>query len=132
MTFRPSYGFEEAFLYAGSDDIIPGMNKLAKACRHYDTPVFGQLFHAGRAVRLSHDGSRPLTYSASDVPDERYRVIPVPMPNDMVWELIDSYARAAERLRGFTGSATQCHPGRSKRPCWRDSKLPALYNGKKG
>jgi 2,4-dienoyl-CoA reductase-like NADH-dependent reductase (Old Yellow Enzyme family) len=98
MTLHPSYGFEEAFLYAGSDKIIPGMKQLGEACREYDTPVFGQLFHAGRAVRLSHDGSRPLTYSASDIPDERYRVIPVPMPNDMVWEIIESYADAAGRL----------------------------------
>ena len=98
MTHHPSYDYQESFLYAGSDDIIPGMQKLGKACREFDTPVFGQLFHAGRAVRLSHDGSRPLTYSASDIPDERYRVISVPMSNDMVWEIIESYVNAAGRL----------------------------------
>ncbi len=98
MTVHPSYGFEEAFLYAGSDRIVDGLNRLATRCRAEGTPVFGQLFHAGRGVRLSHDGSRPLSYSASDVPDERYRVVPVPMPNDMVWELIESYADAAGRL----------------------------------
>ena len=98
MTLHPSYGFEDSFLYAGSDRIIPGLNKLAETCRAEGTLVFGQLFHAGRGVRLSHDGSKPLAYSASDVPHERYRVIPVPMPNDMVWELIDSYADAAGRL----------------------------------
>jgi len=98
MTVHPSYGFEESFLYAGSDKIIPGLNKLANVCRDEGTPVFGQLFHAGRGVRLSHDGSRPLSYSASDMPDERYRVVPVPMPNDMVWEMIDSYVSAAGRL----------------------------------
>ena len=98
MTVHPSYGFEESFLYAGSDRIVAGLNKLADACHAEDTPVFGQLFHAGRAVRLSHDGSKPLSYSASDVPDERYRVVPVPMPNDMVWELIESYVEAAGRL----------------------------------
>ena len=98
MTLHPSYGFEHAFLYAGHDKIIPGLAQLADACRTHETPVFGQLFHAGRAVRLSHDGSRPLTYSASDVPDERYRVVPVPMPNAMVWEMIESYANAAGRL----------------------------------
>ena len=32
------------------------------------------------------------------MPDERYRVIPVPMPNAMVWELIESYVDAAGRL----------------------------------
>ncbi len=98
MTHHPSYGYKESFLYAGSDDIIPGMKRLGKACRKNETPVFGQLFHAGRAVRLSHDGSKPLTYSASDIPDERYRVISVPMPTDMVWEIIESYVNAAGRL----------------------------------
>ena len=98
MTVHPSYGFEDSFLYAGSDRIIPEMKKLGRACREHGTPVFGQLFHAGRAVRLSHDGSRPLAYSASDTPDERYRVVPVPMPNDMVWEMIESYVNAAGRL----------------------------------
>ncbi len=98
MTLHPSYGYKESFLYAGSDDIIPGMKNLGKACRQLGTPVFGQLFHAGRAVRLSHDGSKPLTYSASDIPDERYRVVSVPMPNDMVWEIIESYVDAAGRL----------------------------------
>ncbi len=98
MTVHPSYGFEEAFLYAGSDRIVDGLARLAESCRAAGSPVFGQLFHAGRGVRLSHDGSRPLSYSASDMPDERYRVVPVAMPNDMVWELIDSYADAAARL----------------------------------
>jgi 2,4-dienoyl-CoA reductase-like NADH-dependent reductase (Old Yellow Enzyme family) len=98
MTVHPSYSFEDAFLYAGSDRIIEGLHRLGQNCRSEGTPVFGQLFHAGRGVRLSHDGSRPLSYSASDVPDERYRVVPVPMPNEMVWELIESYADAAGRL----------------------------------
>jgi 2,4-dienoyl-CoA reductase-like NADH-dependent reductase (Old Yellow Enzyme family) len=98
MTVHPSYGFEESFLYAGSDRIIEGLNRLAQGCRAEGAPVFGQLFHAGRGVRLSHDGSRPLSYSASDVPDERYRVVPVSMPNDLVWEFIESYVDAAGRL----------------------------------
>ena len=98
MTLHPSYSFEESFLYAGSDKIIPGLKRLGQICRSQGTPVFGQLFHAGRAVRLSRDGSRPVTYSASDIPDERYRVIPKSMPNEMVWEMIDSYVNAAGRL----------------------------------
>lgn len=98
MTLHPSYGYKESFLYAGNDKIISGLQKLGKACREFDTPVFGQLFHAGRAVRLSHDGSKPLTYSASDIPDERYRVVSVPMHTDMVWEIIESYVSAAKRF----------------------------------
>ena len=53
MTVHPSYGFEDSFLYAGSDRIIDGLNRLAQSCRTEATPVFGQLFHAGRGVRLS-------------------------------------------------------------------------------
>ena len=98
MAFHPSFAFESAYLNAGRDDIIPGMTALARACRGQGTAVFGQLFHAGRSVRYSHDGSRPLVFSASDTPDDRYRVVPIPMPNDMVWEVIESYATAAARL----------------------------------
>lgn len=98
MAFHPSFAFESAYLNAGRDDIIPGMKKLSRACGTHGAAVFGQLFHAGRSVRYSHDGSRPLVFSASDTPDDRYRVVPVPMPNDMVWEVIESYATAAARL----------------------------------
>ena len=98
MAFHPSFAFESAYLNAGRDDIIPGMTELARACRGHGTAVFGQLFHAGRSVRYSHDGSRPLVFSASDTPDDRYRVVPIPMSNDMVWEVIESYATAAARL----------------------------------
>jgi len=98
MAFHPSFAFESAYLNAGRDDIIPGMARLSRACSRHGTAVFGQLFHAGRSVRYSHDGSRPLVYSASDTPDDRYRVVPIPMPNDMVWEVIESYATAAARL----------------------------------
>jgi len=98
MAFHPSFAFESAYLNAGRDDIIPGMRRLSRACGAHGAAVFGQLFHAGRSVRYSHDGSRPLVFSASDTPDDRYRVVPVPMPNDMVWEVIESYATAAARL----------------------------------
>ncbi len=98
MTLHPSYGFAESFLYAGDDRIVDGLGRLGEACRVEGTPVFGQLFHAGRGVRLSHDGSRPLAYSASDIPDQRYRVVPVPMPVDMVHEMVASYVAAAGRL----------------------------------
>ena len=98
MAFHPSFEFESAYLNAGRDTIIPGLKKLSKSCREYGTSVFGQLFHAGRAVRYTHDGSKPLIYSPSDIPDDRYRVVPRPMPNEMIWEVIDSYANAAARL----------------------------------
>lgn len=97
MTFHPSYDYRHAFIYAGDDAVIPGLERLHAACRAHDVPVIGQLFHAGRAVRASHDGSRPRVYSASAVADERYRVVPMEMPADMVWEVIEAYVQAARR-----------------------------------
>ncbi len=79
MGFDATFGYPELYLFAGTDDCIPGFRRLADACHGHGCKVFGQLFHAGRAVRASHDGSRPVTYSASDTPDERLRVVPVPM-----------------------------------------------------
>ncbi len=113
MTFHHTYDYKGAFLYAGDDAVISGLSKLHQACTAHDVPVFGQLFHAGRAVRLSHDGSKSLAYSASSVADERYRTVPVAMPNDMVWEIIDGYAQAARRLAeaGLDGVEILCSLG---------------------
>ena len=39
MTLHPSYGFEEAFLYAGSDRIVDGLQRLGERCRAQGTPA---------------------------------------------------------------------------------------------
>jgi len=98
MTFHNTYDYTHSFIYAGDDNVIPGLNALSNACSKHNVPVIGQLFHAGRAVRASHDGSKPRVYSASAVPDERYRMIPMEMPGDLVWEIIDAYVAAAVRI----------------------------------
>lgn len=98
MTFHSTYDYQHAFIYAGDDAVIPGLARLHAACRAYEVPVMGQLFHAGRAVRASHDGSRPRVYSASAVADDRYRIVPMEMPSDMVWDIIESYVAAARRI----------------------------------
>ena len=71
MNLHPTYRFPDLFLVADDDACIPGLGRLADACHAHDCKVFGQLFHAGRAVRASVDGSRGLAYSASAAPDER-------------------------------------------------------------
>ena len=96
--FDTTFGYPELYLYAGTDACIPGFRRLADACHAHGCKVFGQLFHAGRAVRASHDGSRPVTYSASDTPDERYRVVPVPMTKAVVDEVVAAYGDAARRF----------------------------------
>ncbi len=98
MGFDQTFGYPELYLYAGNDDCIPGFRRLADACHAHDCKVFAQLFHAGRAVRASHDGSRPVTYSASDTPDERYRVVPVPMSQAVIDGVVAAYGDAARRF----------------------------------
>ena len=98
MTLHHAYDYTHSFIYAGNDKVIPGLKALSAACGKHNVPVIGQLFHAGRAVRASHDGSKPKVYSASAVPDERYRVIPMEMPGAMVREIIDAYVEAATRI----------------------------------
>lgn len=98
-TVHKTYAYPEQFIYLGSDDCIPGLKKLAETCHEYDCKVFGQLFHAGRAVRISVDGSQSVAHAPSEVPDERYRIVPRPMETELVYEIIDAYADAALRLK---------------------------------
>ena len=85
-------------LRADTDDCIPGFKRLADALRGHDCRLIGQLFHAGREMRTSRDGSLPLAYSASDLPNERFRVIPRVMSQDFIDELTESHATAAARM----------------------------------
>ena len=98
MGFDATFGYPELYLYAGTDACIPGFRRLGDACHAHGCKVFAQLFHAGRAVRASHDGSRPVTYSASDTPDERYRVVPVPMSQRVIDGVVAAYGDAAARF----------------------------------
>jgi len=98
MALHETHAFPSGYLLANRDEIIPGLKRLKEACARYGTPVFGQLFHAGRSIRTSHDGSRPRVYSASDTPDERYRVVPVPMSKALIADIVRGYADAARRL----------------------------------
>ena len=102
MTLQTTYGFPDTFLYAGYDKIIPSLSKLGKACRSHVVQFLGQLFHAGLAVRFSHDGSHPQVFSASDVADHRCRVVQTTMPNGLVWKIIEAYVVAATRLAKVT------------------------------
>ncbi len=98
-TVHKTYAYPEQFIYLGTDDCIPGLRKLARTCHQHDCKVFGQLFHAGRAVRISVDGSQSVAYAPSEIPDERYRIVPRPMETALVYDIIESYADAALRLK---------------------------------
>jgi len=92
-------------LMAVNDDCLPGYAELASAIHHEDTKVFGQLFHPGKEVMESQDGSLPVALSPSAVPNERFRVMPKALDVSEIHEIEEGYGQAALRLirAGFDG-----------------------------
>jgi 2,4-dienoyl-CoA reductase-like NADH-dependent reductase (Old Yellow Enzyme family)/thioredoxin reductase len=86
-------------LMAVDDTCIPGYTRLAEAVRPYGTRLFGQLFHPGREVMESQDGSLPVAVAPSAVPSERFHVMPRALRNEEISEIVDGYGAAANRLR---------------------------------
>jgi 2,4-dienoyl-CoA reductase-like NADH-dependent reductase (Old Yellow Enzyme family) len=86
-------------LMATTDACIPGYQKIADVCHASGTTVFGQLFHPGREVMESQDGTAPVAYAPSAVPNERFHVMPRPLSKRMIREIIDGYGSAARRLK---------------------------------
>lgn len=55
---------------------VPGYKKLADACQPHGCLVFARLTHPGREMALAPDGSLPVAYAPSAVPNERFHVMP--------------------------------------------------------
>jgi 2,4-dienoyl-CoA reductase-like NADH-dependent reductase (Old Yellow Enzyme family) len=93
-------------LMTTSDDCIPGFRRLADAVHAHGCAVFGQLFHPGREIMETDDGTTPVAYAPSAVPTERFRVTPRVLDEQTIVEIIDGYATAAARLEraGYDGA----------------------------
>ncbi|MNG84704.1 NADH oxidase [compost metagenome] len=85
-------------LMATDDACIDGYRRLAEACHAHGTVVLSQLFHPGREIMESADGLLAVAYSASSVPNERFRVMPRALDQAMIDEIVQGYASAARRL----------------------------------
>ena len=86
-------------LMATDDSCIEGYRRLVDAVAPHGTVLFGQLFHPGREVMESPDGSLPVAVAPSSVPNERFHVMPRALALDEVVEIVDGYVAAARRLR---------------------------------
>ena len=86
-------------LMAVDDECIPGFAAVADAVHPHGCLVFAQLFHPGREIMDSQDGSLPVAWSASDVPTDRFHVTPRAMSGAMIADVVQGYAAAAVRLR---------------------------------
>ncbi|WP_050526859.1 oxidoreductase [Pseudorhodobacter aquimaris] len=92
-------------LMATDDDCIPGFRKLAEACHAHGAVVISQLFHPGREIMEGANGLLAVSYSASAVPNERFKMMPRAMDKAMIDEVVRGYADAARRMwqAGFDG-----------------------------
>ena len=86
-------------LQAQTDRCIPGYTALAAAVHEHGATVFGQLFHPGREILGSADGTLSVAWSASTLPNERYHVKPRAMTKALIDEVIAGYAASAARLQ---------------------------------
>ena len=85
-------------LMATDDRCIEGYAALARAVHEHGTTIVGQLFHPGREVMESSDGTRPVALAPSSVPNERFRVMPRALSLAEIDEIVEGYAASAQRL----------------------------------
>jgi 2,4-dienoyl-CoA reductase-like NADH-dependent reductase (Old Yellow Enzyme family) len=86
-------------LMVSDDSCIRGYRRLAEAIHRYGCAVFGQLFHPGREIMESQDGSAPVALAPSAVPTERFHVMPRALPVELLREIVAGYGAGAGRLR---------------------------------
>lgn len=91
--------FVDNCLMAHTDACIPGYREMAARVHAHGCKVFGQLFHPGKEVLGSDDGSASVAYAPSAIPNERYKVMPRAMSGRMVREIVDGHGSAARRMQ---------------------------------
>ena len=98
-SIHPTATFVRHSIRLYSDSVIPGYRRLADAVHAEGGTLFAQLFHPGREILESPDGSAPPSYAPSAVPNERFHVMPVPMSARLLREVIAGFGDGARRLR---------------------------------
>ncbi len=96
---HPTAEYTSRALGAWTDECIPGYRRLAEAVHAEGAKIFGQVFHGGREIMDSEDGTLPVPLAPSSVPSERYHTMPRAMPVSLIREIVDGYGAAAARLR---------------------------------
>ena len=90
--------FEGGTIDASKDACIAGYRLIADALAPYDCRAVAQLFHPGRQLYDSVDGSAPVAYAPSAVPDERFHIVPRPLSRPMIQSIVAGFGDAARRV----------------------------------
>jgi 2,4-dienoyl-CoA reductase-like NADH-dependent reductase (Old Yellow Enzyme family) len=96
---HPSARYTSHVLMADDDSCIPGFARLAETLHEHGCPAFVQLFHDGRELMESEDGTLPVALAPSAVPNERFHVMPRAMTVALIEEMVGCYGAAAGRMR---------------------------------
>ena len=86
-------------LMANDDGCIPGYRKLAERVHAHGATLMAQLFHPGREIMETDDGTAPVAYAPSATPNSRFHVMPVVLSEAMIGEIVAGYASSARRLK---------------------------------
>ena len=78
---------------------IAGYKKLTTACHGYDCLVFGQLTHPGREMANMEDGTSPVAYAPSAIPNERFHVMPRELSEPIIQEIVMGFRVSAQNLK---------------------------------
>ncbi len=95
---HPTARYTSHELTADTDATTPGYTALAAAIHRHGAKVFGQLFHGGREIMDTEDGTLAVAWAPSAVPTERFHVIPRAMTESLVREILDGFGASARRL----------------------------------
>ena len=95
---HPTARYTSSELTADDDAAIPGFARLAEAIHRHGATAFGQLFHGGREIMDTEDGTLAVAWAPSAVPTERFHVMPRAMPPALIEEILAGFGASAARL----------------------------------
>ncbi len=95
---HPTARYTSSELTADTDEAIPGFTRLAEVIHRHGATVFGQLFHGGREIMDTADGTLAVAWAPSTVPTERFHVMPRAMTPALIGEIVEGFGAAAARL----------------------------------
>lgn len=99
---------------AHQEGVVAGYERLVEAVTPYGMRLMQQLWHGGSALGTNPLGGPP--WSASDVPNPLRGVIPVPMTQAMIDDVVAGYAAAADRARRGGLDGVEVHAGHTYLP----------------